>query len=48
MFPGRDRIPPATSDSEDAGPEVILRWDEATATQAVYLYTQVALNYSGE
>ncbi|MFZ3117445.1 MAG: virulence factor SrfB, partial [Variovorax sp.] len=29
-------------------PEVILQWDEATATQAVYLYTQVALNYSGD
>ena len=23
-------------------------WDEATATQAVYLYTQVAQNYSGD
>ncbi len=30
------------------GPEVILRWDEATATQAVYLYTQIAQNYSGD
>ncbi|MEP7299990.1 MAG: virulence factor SrfB [Caldimonas sp.] len=30
------------------GPEVILRWDEATATQAVYLYTQLAQNYSGD
>ena len=29
-------------------PEVILQWDEATATQAVYLYTQIALNYSGD
>lgn len=33
---------------DDAGPEVSLQWDEATATQAVYLYTQVALNYSGD
>jgi len=33
---------------DDAGPEVILQWDEATATQAVYLYTQVALNHSGD
>lgn len=33
---------------DDAGPEVILQWDEATATQAVYLYTQVAMNYSGD
>ena len=30
------------------GPEVLLQWDEATATQAVYLYTQIALNYSGD
>jgi hypothetical protein len=30
------------------GPEVIMRWDEATATQAVYLYTQLAQNYSGD
>ena len=30
------------------GPEVILQWDEATATQAVYLYTQIALNHSGD
>jgi len=36
------------ADHEDAGPQVILKWDEATATQAVYLYTQVALNYSGD
>ena len=36
------------ADREDLGPEVILQWDEATATQAVYLYTQVALNYSGD
>ena len=32
----------------DAGPEVILQWDEATATQAVYLYTEIARNYSGD
>lgn len=30
------------------GPEVILQWDEATATQAVYLYTQIARNCSGD
>lgn len=36
------------ADRDDAGPEVILQWDEATATQAVYLYTQVALNHSGD
>ncbi|MEZ5728038.1 MAG: virulence factor SrfB [Burkholderiaceae bacterium] len=40
------------SDASDRGksyrPEVRLQWDEATATQAVYLYTQIALNYSGD
>jgi hypothetical protein len=29
-------------------PDVILKWDEASATQAVYLYGQVALQYSGD
>lgn len=38
-----------TRDADDkSGPEVILQWDEATATQAVYLYSQVALNHSGD
>jgi hypothetical protein len=42
---GRDaRVQP---DRPEAGPEVMLQWDEATATQAVYLYTQIAQNYSG-
>lgn len=36
------------ADKDDVGPEVILQWDEATATQAVYLYSQIALNYSGD
>lgn len=36
------------ADKDDVGPEVILQWDEATATQAVYLYSQVALNHSGD
>lgn len=36
------------ADRDDAGPEVIMQWDEATATQAVYLYTQIAQNYSGD
>jgi hypothetical protein len=36
------------ADRDDAGPEVVLQWDEATATQAVYLYTQVAQNHSGD
>lgn len=30
------------------GPDVMLQWDEATATQAVYLYTQIAVNHSGD
>ena len=29
-------------------PAVILKWDEASATQAVYLYSQIALHYSGD
>lgn len=29
-------------------PSVILKWDEASATQAVFLYSQIALNYSGD
>lgn len=34
-------------DQPSAGPDVILKWDEATATAAVYLYTEIAQNYSG-
>lgn len=43
-------VPRKSKDEEERwiGPEVSLQWDEATATQAVYLYTQVALNYSGD
>ena len=29
-------------------PTVLFKWDEATATQAVYLYSQVAINHSGD
>ena len=29
-------------------PAIELRWDEASATQVVYLYSQVALNFSGD
>lgn len=29
-------------------PDIVLKWDEASATQAVYLYGQVALQYSGD
>jgi hypothetical protein len=34
-------------DQPSTGPDVILKWDEATATAAVYLYTEIAQNYSG-
>lgn len=30
------------------GPEVRLQWDEASATQAIWLYTQIATAYSGD
>lgn len=33
---------------EQPKPEVNLSWDEASSTQAVYLYSQIALNYSGD
>ncbi len=29
-------------------PVIELRWDEASATQVVYLYSQIALNFSGD
>jgi hypothetical protein len=29
-------------------PEIILKWDEASATQLVYLYSQIALAFSGD
>lgn len=35
-------------DQPAAGPEVRLQWDEASATQAIYFYTQIALNFSGD
>jgi hypothetical protein len=35
------------AEQRSAGPEVALQWDEATATAAVYLYTEIAQNYSG-
>ncbi len=37
-----------TAGSPAEGPEVRLQWDEASATQAIYFYTQVAANYSGD
>ncbi len=39
------RLDPSRDDSR---PKVILQWDEATATQAVYLYAQIAQNHSGD
>ncbi len=29
-------------------PEIVLKWDEASATQLVYLYSQIALAFSGD
>lgn len=29
-------------------PEIMIDWDEASATQAVYLYSQIAMAYSGD
>jgi hypothetical protein len=29
-------------------PSVVIKWDEASATQAVFLYSQIALHYSGD
>ncbi|NVK31518.1 MAG: virulence factor SrfB [Gammaproteobacteria bacterium] len=36
------KVPP------DDTPELILKWDEATGTQAVFLYNEVKLNFRGE
>lgn len=36
------------ADQPTRGPEVRLKWDEASATQAIYLYTQIATTYSGD
>ncbi|MGI4797849.1 MAG: virulence factor SrfB, partial [Janthinobacterium lividum] len=33
---------------DELKPEIDLRWDEASATQVVYLYSQIALNFSGD
>jgi hypothetical protein len=33
---------------EESRPKVVIQWDEATATQAVYLYAQIAQNHSGD
>ncbi|UEM20655.1 virulence factor SrfB [Skermanella mucosa] len=33
---------------EGPPPEIILKWDEASATQVVYLYSQIALAFSGD
>src|SRR3546814_19926976 len=36
------------ADQPTHGPEVRLKWDEASATQAIYLYTQIATTYSSD
>src|SRR3546814_4505978 len=36
------------ADQPTHGPGVRLKWDEASATQAIYLYTQIATTYSGD
>nr|WP_294509956.1 virulence factor SrfB [uncultured Rhodopila sp.] len=33
---------------DGAPPEIVLKWDEASATQLVYLYSQIALAFSGD
>lgn len=43
---GEDALP--GTEQPECRPEVKMDWDEATATQVVYLYTQVAVNYSGD
>ncbi|MEO0363697.1 MAG: virulence factor SrfB, partial [Pseudomonadota bacterium] len=40
------RVRPVASDAPL--PRIVVQWDEASATQAAYLYSQVATNYSGD
>jgi hypothetical protein len=44
---GDERQPP-TATGDDPMPQVVLRWDEATAAQAVWLYANIAQNHSGD
>jgi hypothetical protein len=45
-----ERIPGETSLAwlDGTPPEIVLKWDEASATQLVYLYSQIALAFSGD
>jgi hypothetical protein len=45
-----ERIPGETrlNWKEGRTPEIVLKWDEASATQLVYLYSQIALTFSGD
>jgi len=51
-----ETIPPADGQSvseilwhpDTPEPKVFMTWDEASATQAVFLYSQIALHYSGD
>jgi hypothetical protein len=53
---GLETRPPADGTSESeilwtddiTQPQVLLRWDEASATQAVYLFSEIAINHSGD
>ncbi|MEM1384311.1 MAG: virulence factor SrfB [Pseudomonadota bacterium] len=38
----------ALKDPGEDLPEVIMQWDEASATQAAFLYSRVAMDYSGD
>jgi hypothetical protein len=44
---GEDRVV-ATDEDEHRLPEMVIKWDEASATQAAYLYSQVAMGFSGD
>ncbi|WP_413204835.1 virulence factor SrfB [Rhodospirillum sp. A1_3_36] len=43
---GKERI--AATEADHPLPEMIIKWDEASATQAAYLYSQVAMAFSGD
>lgn len=40
--------PVIPTDPANPLPEILIQWDEASATQAAYLYAQVASNYAGD
>lgn len=45
-----ERVPGETTLKwlDGPAPEIVLKWDEASATQVVYLYSQIALAFSGD